>query len=228
MLRRRRALVVVTVLVALLAGFLITPRDSLYTAKASLYVGSRVIDVNKNTGNVSGDLSYGLSFLANSFSKMIGTRTVAEQALAVSGVDRTVEDAASEITATAEPATQLITVLVLDRDPAVSAALANGVVDSFVELINDQERQQATPSTSGEQVAPVSVFEHAVLPTRPEASGLFQNLVLAMIFGLLVSGGLVVLLEYLDVTIKSADDAQDRLQLPVLGAIPNDPSILRA
>jgi capsular polysaccharide biosynthesis protein len=116
---------------------------------------------------------------------------------------------------------------VVDRDPATAAALANGVADSFVQLINDQEREQTT-STDTSSAAPVSVYEHAVLPTHPEPTGLFQNLILAALFGLLVAGGLMVLLEYLDITIKSADDAQQRLQLPVLGAIPNDPSIARA
>ena len=217
-------LVAVTIVVALVAGWAITPRTSQYTATASLYVGSRVIDVNKNTGNVSGDLSYGLSFLANSFAHMIATRTVAEKAVTTSRVARTVEDAQTEILATAEPGTQLITVQVVDKDPATAAALANGVADGFVELINDQERQQATSSDSTTSPAPVSVYEHAVLPTSPEPSGLSQNLILAGLFGILVAIGVVVLLEYLDITIKSADDAQNRLQLPVLGTIPLDPS----
>ena len=215
-----------TVIVAVLAGYLITPRESRYDATASLYVGSRTIDLNPTTRNIGGDISYGLSFLANSFAHMIMTRTVAEKAVTASRVSRTVEDAQAEIFAQAETATQLITVRVVDSDPATAAALANGVADSFVALINDQERQQAT--ATADNPAPVSIYEHAVLPTKPEPTGLFQNVILAALFGLLLSIGLVVLLEYLDITIKSADDAQHRLQLPVLGAIPYDPSSVRA
>jgi capsular polysaccharide biosynthesis protein len=47
------------------------------------------------------------------------------------------------------------------------------------------------------------------------------------VFGLLMGIGFVVLLEYLDLTIRSADDAQQRLQLPALGAIPLDSRLVR-
>jgi capsular polysaccharide biosynthesis protein len=227
-LRRRRLLVLVTVIVAMLAGWLITPRQSSYTAQAQLYVGSRSVNLTAGSGEVSGDRSAGLSFLANTYAHMIPTLTVSERALASTEVARTAEDVMSGITAVAEPATQLITVRVVDSDPVVAAALANGVVDSFVEQINDQEQQQNVGTEATDDPAPVSVFEYAILPTTPEPNGLFRNLILSMIFGLLVAIGCVVLLEYLDLTLKSADDVQHRLQLPVLGAIPLAPSDVRA
>ncbi|MGI8663281.1 MAG: YveK family protein [Acidimicrobiales bacterium] len=159
---------------------------------------------------------------------MISTRTVAEKALARTNVALSVEDAQREIAATAEVGTQLITVQVVDHDPATAAALANAVADGFVDLINEQERQQSTGTDASKTPAPVSVYEHAVLPTTPEPSSLFRNLLLAAMFGLIVAVGVVVLLEYLDLTIKSTDDAQQRLQLPVLGAIPIDPRLAGA
>jgi capsular polysaccharide biosynthesis protein len=57
---------------------------------------------------------------------------------------------------------------------------------------------------------------------------MFQNLILAFIFGTLVAIGAVLLLEYLDLTLKNVDDTQQRLQLRVLGAIPLEASSARA
>ncbi|MBA2283577.1 MAG: Wzz/FepE/Etk N-terminal domain-containing protein [Actinomycetota bacterium] len=219
-LRRRRLLVLLTVAVAIVAGWLITPSQATYTAKAQLYVGSRSINLTPGAGDVSGDRSAGLSFLANSYAHMIPTLTVADRAVAATEVPRTAQQVLPGVTATAQPATQLILLEVVDRDPGIAATLANGMADGFVELINDQERLQSDDPEAGNDPAPVSVFEYAVLPTRPEPNGLFRNLILAMIFGFLVAVGVVVLLEYLDLTIRSADDVQERLQLPVLGAIP--------
>jgi capsular polysaccharide biosynthesis protein len=219
-LRRRRGLVIAVIVAALLAGFTITPRQSSYIAKAQLYVGSRDIDVNRNNGNVSGDLALGLTYLANSFAQMIQSRTIAQSALASANVDRTLDDAQAEITAAATSGTQLVVISVTDRDPTVAARLANGAADSLVDLVREQERQQ-NPSDAA-ATTPVSVFEHASPPTNPEPTGLLRNLILAGLFGLVAAVGLVVLLEYLDLTIKSADDAQHRLQLRVLGAIPFD------
>lgn len=222
----------VTILVALLAGFLITPRGSVYTAKAELYVGSRNIDLNSDRNNVSGDKSIGLSFLANSFAHMIQSRTVAEKALSTTGVSRTLDEVEPNIKATAQIGTSLIQVTVADRDPAVAENLVNSVVDGFVGLIQEQENQQAvtagTSTATSTQPAPVSVYEHAILPTDPEPNGMFQNLILAFIFGTLVAIGAVLLLEYLDLTLKNVDDTQQRLQLRVLGAIPLEASSARA
>ena len=214
---------IVTVVVALLAGWLITPRNPQYTATAELYVGSRAIDISPTSGDLSGDRAAGISFLANSYAHMIPLHTVVSQAIASTGVDRTVDEAMLATSAIAEPQTQLVTIKVVDRDPSVAERLANGLADSFVTLVNDQENQQASHDVASDTTAspaPVTVFEHAILPTSPEPNGLFRNLILAFAFGVLVAIGTVVLLEYLDLTIKSADDAQHRLQLRVLGAIP--------
>ena len=215
-----------TVGVTMLAGFLITPRQAIYTAEARLYVGERSIDVDPTSLDISNDRFAGLGFLANSYATMLSTRTAAERALAESGVGLTVEEAEAAITAFAEPASLLITLQVRDTDPSIARSLANGLADSFVELLQDQENQLALPSDA-DVPPPVSVFEYAVLPTTPLPSSLFRNLILSSMFGLLVAIGVVVLLEYLDLTIRSADDAQHRLHLPALGAIPLDSRLVR-
>lgn len=157
---------------------------------------------------------------------MLDTRTVAERALERTGVHRTVEEVESAVRAVAAPATLLVSVLVVDEEPTVAAELANGVADEFVELLQEQEDLQADEDADSD-VAPVSVFERAVVPGTPLASNLARNLFLASVFGTFLAIGAVVLLEYLDLTIKSADDVQSRLQLPVLGVLPLDPSLAR-
>ncbi len=67
---------------------------------------------------------------------------------------------------------------------------------------------------------PASIFERANLPTVPRPVGLANHLLVAAMFGFVLSAGLVLLIEYLDVTVKDADDVERRLELPVLGVIP--------
>lgn len=214
-----------TVAIAIATAYLATPRDPVYAAEAQLYVGSRSLDFSAGSQDVSGNRAAGLSFLASSFADMIDTRIVAERALAATNLPITVEEAENATTAIAMPATLLITVRTVHSDPAIANELANGVADVFVDLVEEEERQTAE---AVDAPAPVSVFERSVLPTAPLPSSLNRNLFLAAIFGSLVAVGVVVLLEYLDLTIKNVDDAQQRLQLPVLGAIPFDPSASRA
>ncbi len=56
-------------------------------------------------------------------------------------------------------------------------------------------------------------------PTAPISPNIPQNVLLAAMAGLVLSGGAILLLEYLDDTIKDADDVQRELHIPGLGAI---------
>jgi capsular polysaccharide biosynthesis protein len=64
------------------------------------------------------------------------------------------------------------------------------------------------------------VFQQASLPGAPLASSKKRDLLLGAVFGLVVSVGLVLLIDYLDVSFKNADDLEHASDLPVLGAIP--------
>ncbi len=65
----------------------------------------------------------------------------------------------------------------------------------------------------------LSILAPAQAPTTPISPNVSQNVLLAAIAGLALAGGAVFLLEYLDDTIKDADDAQRVLNLSTLGAI---------
>lgn len=64
------------------------------------------------------------------------------------------------------------------------------------------------------------VVARAVVPTDPVKPKKQQNLALAIVIGLMASISLVFLLEILDNTIKTPQDVQRHLGLPVLGNIP--------
>jgi capsular exopolysaccharide synthesis family protein len=62
-------------------------------------------------------------------------------------------------------------------------------------------------------------IEAAALPSEPIRPKPLQNTLLAAALGLMLAAGIVFLIEYLDDTIKSVDDVERLLQLPVVGYI---------
>jgi polysaccharide biosynthesis transport protein len=66
----------------------------------------------------------------------------------------------------------------------------------------------------------VSVFQPAGLPGASLATSVKRNLALGALFGLVVSIGAVLLIDYLDISIKNAEDLEAHSALPVLGTIP--------
>jgi capsular polysaccharide biosynthesis protein len=213
-IRRRWILVAAIVAAALVGGFLITPRARSYTATSTLYVGSRAIDLNPQSGQVSADRAAGLDRLIKTFTALVPTRPVAEAAVKATGVQRSPDEVMGGTSAKQLTDTELIQVSYTDRDPDVSTTLANGVAAALVEQIRSFEPR----TTPAEQV--LTVYDTARGVGAPNPSQLLRNLALAGIFGLIAAGGVLALLEYLDITIRSADDAERLLELPVLAVIP--------
>lgn len=228
-IRRRLLLILAIVAAGVVAGYLVTPSEDTYTATSQLYVGSRSIDVDSQSGDLSASNVFGVDRLITTFNAMIRSDPVASGAVDRSGVDRTTEDVRTSTAAAQVAGTNLIAVSVTDEDPAVARSLADAVSDEFVSLARDFE--PAPEEAVGQVQEIVSVYEVAELPEDPNPTPLIRNMILGAIFGLVVAGAAVALLEHLDITLRSVDDVERRLELPVLGVVPalgNELPVLRA
>ena len=76
--------------------------------------------------------------------------------------------------------------------------------------------------TLAEEVQPVNVWtvERAEPPLKPVDSHRLRNLLLGLLLGLFGGVGLAFFTEYLDNTVKSVEEVEERFKLPVLSVIP--------
>jgi succinoglycan biosynthesis transport protein ExoP len=214
----RKLLVVLLVAAALAAGYQVTPKTASYKALSVLFVG---IPEGNAFGVYSSDLQTGQEQLAETFAIMIPSAVVAEGAVQLTGVPRSAGQVLSEIKTVVVPGSTLIEIGVTDPNPVVAQDLANGVAQAFVNQITKID--PVTSNTTGGKTStqsPASISQPAGLPLAPLDNGLKRNLILSGIFGLLIAVGLVLLLDYLDVSVRSPDDLERRIGLPVLGIIP--------
>jgi capsular polysaccharide biosynthesis protein len=209
--RNHTILIVSAVIVALLIGWGTSPRLHRYAAVASMYVGPNAIPSGP-TASANGIAT--AQQIIYTYSKMVVSRPIIEQAVQRTGGVRSVDVAQAETKATQVPFTQLLNVVVTDRDPAVAASLANATVAVF------QAKASTFDNGDGVPTFPVFPFESAAVPSRPLASGLQSRMITSFIFGIVIGLLAALVVEYLDLTIKAAADATRRLELPVLGAIP--------
>lgn len=217
-LRRRWIFISLNVLAAVAVAWVTTPQAARYVAESVIYVGSRQLAASPND-QIRSDPLLAAERLTATFATMIDSRPIAEDALARSGLPRSAGAVVNETQVAAEPNTQLIRVRVTDATPSVARDLANALAHAFVEKV--QQFEPGTPASVGDvPTLPAYVFQEATLPVVPEPTALTRNLVIAFLFGAVIGGGVVLLMDYLDVTVKSAADAEARLELPVLGTIP--------
>ena len=88
--------------------------------------------------------------------------------------------------------------------------------DSYVGLL---KTQQELLIAQGSEVANAAIAALAAVPRMPVSPKVEQNLVIAAILGLILGLVLAVVVDYLDDSIKDPKEAEDLLELPVIGLI---------
>lgn len=148
--------------------------------------------------------------LVNTYNTLITSPAIIEQALQNLSVERTEEAIQSQLTVAAENESQIATVTVRDADPEAAVAIVNTVTETF---------EQEVPSIMN--VDNVSVLSEAEMKDVGEAVSPQPALYMgaALLSGVLGGLGIVLLLEVMNNTIKTEEELEAVLGLPVLGAV---------
>ncbi|MBM7539770.1 YveK family protein [Amphibacillus cookii] len=109
-----------------------------------------------------------------------------------------------------EDNSQVVTVTATDPDPAMAVTIANTVVEVFQDQIDELMK-----------VDNVSILNEAQLSANPSpvSPNLTLNAAIAFVLGAMVGVGLAFLLEFLDTSVKTEDDVEKVLSLPVIGVV---------
>ncbi len=75
-------------------------------------------------------------------------------------------------------------------------------------------------------VQPVSIINRAELPTGPSSPRVPLNMAVGTLIGLIVGIGLAFFIEYLDTSVKTMDDVETMLGVPVLAIVPKNIKLL--
>ena len=133
--------------------------------------------------------------LLQTYAETIKTNEVVQAAINNTNADLTVSAVKGALTVTPVSDTQILQIKYQNKSPEVAKELVpNGNV---------------------------RVIEAVQLPENPVAPNKKMNVAIAFLLGLMVSVGLVFLLEYLDNTFKTKENLERELNIPVLGLIPS-------
>jgi capsular exopolysaccharide synthesis family protein len=95
------------------------------------------------------------------------------------------------------------------------------------ELLQKMKLEKVVLDISGKSLADsIEVHDDAQISDSPVSPNVTLNLVLGAVVGLIFGVGIAFFLEYLDTSVKSLEDVERYLQVPVLAVIPKDVGIL--
>ena len=120
------------------------------------------------------------------------------------------------------------------REEAIKRGLdAQDYVDAKRDFETDQEllktmkiKQMGETISSKMPGESVEMHDSPVISESPVSPNVTLNLVLGAVVGLIFGVGIAFFLEYLDTSVKSLEDVERYLQVPVLAVIPKDVGIL--
>ncbi|MGH9121274.1 MAG: YveK family protein [Acidimicrobiales bacterium] len=202
----------ILVVAGLAGSYLATSRTPMYSSTSTVYVGQSASIANAF-------VQQGQDLLATSFSVLIPTASVADKAIQLTGAARTPLQVVNETKAAAIPSTDLIDVTVTDTSAAMARNLANGMAAAFVE-VSAKFAPLVTQSGDVTTLPPATVAATAPLNTNPVSDHLTKNLLEGGLLGLAVAIALILLVDYMDLRPKGAEDLEKRVGLPVMGVLP--------
>jgi capsular exopolysaccharide synthesis family protein len=89
------------------------------------------------------------------------------------------------------------------------------------QVLKAQSETEVTARLQGTKESNIRVVDRALAPGGPSSPNLKQDLTGGLLFGLVFGVGLVLLLEYLDRTVKTSEQVERLLGLPTLAVVPD-------
>ena len=202
-------LVAILCAVAMLLGtlFFVTPE---YQATAMFYVNNNALSL--------GDASFSLSAadisasrgLVKSYIVILNTRESLNAVIDYADSDLTYSELVGMISADAVDSTEIFRVVVTSTDPQEAKEIADAIAYVLPKRI-----ASIVEGTSAK------VVDSAVKPAVPSSPSYTKNTMLGFMIGLVLTSLLVMLREYLDITIRTEDDIGRCCPHPVLTSVPD-------
>ena len=104
----------------------------------------------------------------------------------------------------------LMTLTVSHTDPNLAADVANVTANVLLEMVSDMMKD-----------INLSLLDPAPTPSIIGQMNLSKSIVIGMIAGIILGVGFALLLEFLDMTIRSPKEVEDILEIPVIAIIPD-------
>ncbi|MBK0007182.1 capsular biosynthesis protein [Bacillus sp. S35] len=148
--------------------------------------------------------------LINTYNDIITSPAILEKVVKELKLDESSQSLKGQIQVTSAQDSQVAQIVVQDTSAKRAADIANTTASVFQKqvpkLMNVDNVKVLSKATLGENPSPV----------KPQP---LLNIAIAIVVGLMVGVGLSFLLEYLDNTLKTEQDIENILELPVMGVI---------
>lgn len=190
---------VVCILGCIYGLFLQTPMFRSYTTV--------ILNSNETTSITQTDITLNKN-LVDTYTEVVKSRKVLVKVIDELDLDLTYEQLSSKITVTDVNDTQIIKISVTDKDSNKAKDIANSTAKYFSDIIKDLYNMNN-----------VDILDEAIETNTPYNINVLKQVVTYFAIGLVIALGVVFLIYYFDRTIKSVEQVEQKVKLPILGSV---------
>ena len=200
--------ILVALSVYLVSTFLLSPK---YESTTKIYVMNK----QDESAITYSDIQIS-SQLTNDYKTLVTSRPVVETVIEKLELYMDYNSLVGMISVSNPPNTRILNITITYTDPYMAKVIADAIREESAEHISNVM-----------DIKKVNIVEEANLPSGPSSPNTFINTVVGFMLGILLSSGMIILINLMDDRIKTPDDIERYLGLSVLGAIPIENSINR-
>lgn len=211
----KKAQIILLILIFMVIGLIysvgfITP---MYTSSTTLVLvgteSASSTDTQETEGITTTDITIN-SKLVSTYSELVKSKSILGQVISNLGIDVDEGELRKNIEVTAKEDTELIQISVSDENPTYAAKIANEIANVFKEKI------------AGEiyKIDNVHIVDQAEVESEPSNVNHMKDIVIFAFIGAVVAVMYVLIANMLDTTVKTQEDIEKSIKIPVLASIP--------
>ena len=146
--------------------------------------------------------------LVGTYTEIIKSKRILNQVIENLGLNYNYSQLYNNVEISSVANTEIIKITISDKDGVIAKNIANDIAEVFAKEIPELY-----------SISNVNILDTAETPTSPSNVNIFKQLILYIMCGLVLGLGLVFVLYYFDRTIKTVEQVEVKIGLPVLGTV---------
>ncbi|MCP1188539.1 Wzz/FepE/Etk N-terminal domain-containing protein [Priestia flexa] len=204
--------IVAAIISAVISFFVLTP---IYQSQTQILVNQAKSDQQLyNANEVQTNIQ-----LINTYNVIITSPAILDTVKNDLNLTETVDELTEKIEVSSATNSQVVEITVKDSSPHLAAKIANKTAEVF------QSEISKIMNIDNVSILSKAEVKDDVSPVKPQP---LLNIAIAIVVGLMLGVGVAFLLEYLDNTLKTEQDIEQILELPVIGVITNIKDVPKA
>ena len=203
---RRAYIIIITALVFLVGGlnYTVFLKEPLYKSDVNVILVSK----NSQSSSLQSEIASNQK-LAATYRELVTSRSVLNEVIEDLDLTYTVSQLQKMISVQNVNETEIIKITVSSSKPKEAKEIANIIAVKFQDEVKDIYNLEN-----------VSIIDKAVIAKEPYNINVVKESIIYIALGVVLSCGVIFVIYYFDNTIKSIDQVEKRLGIPVIGTVP--------